>query len=104
MIREAGGIAVLAHPATLDPSLRSIPSLLKNLQKVGLGGVEVYYPSHSQKAVKALLKMADDLNLLSTGGSDYHNSERSSNNMNEWLNKTNIPYSLVIALKGMGHS
>ncbi len=102
MIRNAGGIAVLAHPATLDPSLRSIKSLLKNLQKSGLMGVEVFYPSHSPKAVKALLKMAEGLGLLVTGGSDYHNSERAADNLREWTRKTNIPYDLVRALNESG--
>lgn len=95
MIRQAGGIAVLAHPSNLDPSLRSIPSLLKGLRAVGLGGVEVYYPSHSPKTVKALMKMANELGLLVTGGSDFHDSERSSYKYYDWLQKTHIPYKLV---------
>lgn len=99
MIREAGGVAVLAHPSSLDPSLRSTPSLLKDLHKVGLNGVEVYYPSHSSKAVKALLKMAEDIGLLITGGSDFHGPERSGYKINKWVNKTNIPYDLVTAIK-----
>ena len=99
MIRDAGGIAVLAHPTTLNPSLRSIPALLKDLQKVGLEGVEVYYPAHSPKAVKALLKMVADLGLLITGGSDFHGMDRSGYDVSEWLTKTHIPYELVTGLK-----
>ena len=99
MIREAGGLAVLAHPASLDPSLRSIPDLLKDLHKIGLAGVEVYYPSHSPKAVKALLKMSKDLGLIITGGSDFHGHERSGYNFSKWVDKTNIPYDLVTAIK-----
>ena len=99
MIRGAGGIAVLAHPASLDPTLRSIPSLLKDLFKVGLGGVEAYYPSHSPKAVKALLKMADEMDLLITGGSDFHGIERPAYNIEEWLRKTSLPYDIVTTMK-----
>jgi len=99
MIREAGGIAVLAHPASLDPTLRSIPSLLKDLCKIGLEGVEVYYPSHSPKALKALLKMAEEVSLLITGGSDFHGMERAVCNTDQWLHKTLIPYDIVEALK-----
>ena len=99
MIREAGGVAVLAHPASLDPTLRSTPSLLIGLSKMGLGGVEVYYPSHSPKAVKALLKMAHEMGLLITGGSDYHGMERSGYSTEEWLHKTHVPYDIVAAMK-----
>jgi len=99
MIREAGGIAVLAHPSSLDPTLRSIPLLLKNLRKMGLEGVEVYYPSHSPKAVKALLQMADEMGLLITGGSDFHGMERPGYTSEEWLHRTHVPYDLVVAMK-----
>ena len=99
MIREAGGMAVLAHPQALDQSLRSIPALLKKLKNVGLEGVEVYYPSHSPKTVKNLLKVADELGLLITGGSDFHGGERNGNATGEWIRKTKIPYELVTAIK-----
>jgi predicted metal-dependent phosphoesterase TrpH len=102
MIREAGGIAVLAHPSSLDPTLRSIPLLLKNLRKMGLEGVEVYYPSHSPKAVKALLQMADEMGLLITGGSDFHGMERVDYTTDDWLHKTHVPYDIVTAMKKMG--
>lgn len=98
MIREAGGVAVLAHPASLDPTLRTIPGLLKELCSVGLEGVEVYYPAHSRKTVKALLKMAEEFGLLVTGGSDFHGMERAGHSMDEWLKKTRIPYELVTAI------
>ena len=102
IIREAGGIAVLAHPSSLDPTLRSIPLLLKNLRKMGLEGVEVYYPSHSPKAVKALLQMADEMGLLITGGSDFHGMERVGYTTDDWLHKTHVPYDIVTAMKKMG--
>jgi len=101
MIREAGGIAVLAHPSSLDPTLRSIPLLLKDICKMGLEGIEVYYPSHSPKAVKALLEMADDMGLLITGGSDFHGMERSGYNTDDWQHKTHVPYDIVTAMKNM---
>jgi len=102
MIREAGGIAVMAHPASLDATLRSIPGLLRELHRMGLAGVEVYYPAHSPKTVKALLRMADELNLLITGGSDFHGMERPGHNTGEWLQRTRIPYDLVAAMNTAG--
>lgn len=98
MIREADGVAVLAHPVSLDPSLRSIPALLRDMGQIGLEGVEVYYPSHSPKTVKALMKMAEEGGLLMTGGSDFHDSARSVYKYDEWKHKTSIPYDFVRVL------
>ena len=99
MIREAGGTAVLAHPANLDSSLRTIPFLLRDLNRSGLAGVEVYYPSHTAKTVKALLQMAAGLNLCITGGSDFHGLDRETAKTEQWLEKTHIPYDIVLQLK-----
>ncbi|HSH13937.1 MAG TPA: PHP domain-containing protein, partial [Desulfurivibrionaceae bacterium] len=49
VIREAGGIAVLAHPSTLDRALKGVPAVVEKLAGNGLGGIEVYYPGHSRK-------------------------------------------------------
>lgn len=76
-IHKAGGIAVLAHPACCWAL--SLERLIKKLMKLGLDGVEVYYPYdrfrsvvkfHSAKTVK---KIADKYpELIQTGGSDFH--------------------------------
>ncbi len=66
-IRQAGGIAVLAHPAA-SGVVQHIPALVE----LGLQGVEVYYPDHSPEDVKVLLDLARRYRLLVTGGSDFH--------------------------------
>ncbi len=76
-IHEAGGIAVLAHPACYWAI--SLEGLIKKLMKYGLDGIEVYYPYprfrkivkfHSSKDVK---KIADKYpQLIQTGGTDFH--------------------------------
>lgn len=75
-IRGAGGVAVLAHPATIDNSLRSIPQLVGELVRVGLQGIEVYYPAHTRKIRKRLHTIAESYGLVVTGGSDYHGDIR----------------------------
>ena len=99
VIKAAGGFAVLAHPGSLDPGLHSILDLLRSLQRSGLEGVEVYYPSHSKKMAKKLMRIAGDLGLLMTGGSDFHDPEQSRFGMNDWFRKTVIPYELFAAMK-----
>ena len=99
VIREAGGFAVLAHPGSLDPGLLSISDLLRSLQRSGLEGVEVYYPSHTRKMVRKLTRIAGDLGLLMTGGSDFHDPEQFRFGMNDWFRNTRIPYELFAAMK-----
>jgi len=67
LIRRAGGIAVLAHPAA-SGLVEHIPTLAS----LGLQGIEVFYPSHSLEDVKVLLRLARQYRLLVTGGSDFH--------------------------------
>lgn len=79
-IHEAGGIAVLAHPACCWAL--SLERLVKNLMKIGLDGIETYYPYprfrkfakfHSAKDV---LKIAEKYpELIKTGGTDFHGKE-----------------------------
>ena len=76
-IHEAGGIAVLAHPACYWAI--SLERLVKKLMKHGLDGIEVFYPYprfrkivkfHSAKDVR---KIADKYpQLLKPGGTDFH--------------------------------
>ena len=75
-IHEAGGLAILAHPACcFTPSLEN---LVKSLMKIGLDGMEVYYPYARHRrivkfhTVKNVEKIADKYNLIKTGGTDEH--------------------------------
>lgn len=45
---------------------------ISRLKDVGLKGVEVYQTKHKQKVTKKYKKIAEELGLLITGGSDYH--------------------------------
>lgn len=78
-IHNAGGVAVLAHPACCF-TLTGLDRLVKNLSKLGLDGIEVYYPyARHRKIVKfhtvaSVEKIADKYNLIKTGGTDEHGS------------------------------
>jgi hypothetical protein len=76
LIKDAGGIAVLAHPRQLDKSVDNFPGALRRLREMGLDGIEVYYPNHSRQFKKQLISLAEQFSLLMTGGSDYHGSIR----------------------------
>ena len=67
MIHRAGGIAVLAHPAQGGTRER-----LTALAALGLDGVEVLHPSHSADDLQRLDALASELDLVRSGGSDWH--------------------------------
>ncbi len=72
MILEAGGIPVLAHPISLDLTKEELIKELKYLKSIGLMGIETRHIHHSPEYTKMLEEIAFDLNLFTTGGTDYH--------------------------------
>lgn len=73
IVAEGGGVAVVAHPVRLmisDPGLER--RVLEELKAAGLGGLEVYHSDHSATLQSHYLRLAEELDLLPTGGSDFH--------------------------------
>jgi predicted metal-dependent phosphoesterase TrpH len=71
-IRRAGGVAVLAHPGQMKLSSRPLRRLVKQLKEQGLGGVEVWHPTHAPHQSTAFLRLCADFDLAASGGSDFH--------------------------------
>ena len=72
-IRDAGGVASLAHPRRLcngDPGAEE--QLLRSLAGAGLQAVEVWHPDHDGRAVSRYFQLSRKFGLAATGGSDYH--------------------------------
>ena len=78
-IHNAGGIAVLAHPACCWAI--SLDRFVKKLISYGLDGIEVYYPYKRHRGIikfhtaHAVEKIADKYKLIKTGGTDLHGEE-----------------------------
>ena len=72
MIREAGGVAVIAHPFSWELDEAKLEAGVRELKQAGLAGVEAVYSEYSPGQTVSLLRMAKKLELLTTGGSDYH--------------------------------
>jgi len=67
IVREAGGVTILAHPGTLNRD-HLIPAWARR----GLDGIEVWHSKHDASAVDRYRGFAHLHGLLMTGGSDYH--------------------------------
>lgn len=72
----AGGVPVLAHPGVFGNY-----DSIENLVKVGLKGIEVEHPSHSEKDKVICKFYCSKFNLIETGGSDFHGEFGSEKNL-----------------------
>lgn len=68
LIHEAGGVASLAHPAADGIDRNEIEALAA----MGLDALEVFRPDQAAPAHHKWLQLAEELALVPTGGSDYH--------------------------------
>jgi len=79
-IREAGGRAIIAHPARYDMTRTKLRQLIADFKELGGEGFEVCSGSHSKDDVNTMAQHARDFDLLASAGSDFHGPE------NPWVN------------------
>ena len=95
IIKDAGGVAVLAHPILLelnDPM--EMEHLVASLKKMGFEGIEVYYPEHSPQATALYEGLAEKYDLLMTGGTDYHGKVKPEIQMGSGTGHLHVPFVL----------
>ena len=90
-IKKAQGIPVLAHPVSVSHPEEIVNQLLPR----GLGGIEVYYPTHSPEETEYFLRLAQKYGLAVTGGSDFHGLHKPDID----LGCMNVPAHLLDELK-----
>lgn len=90
LIKNAGGVPVLAHPGVTQVDER-IPEFVRD----GLMGIEVFHTEHPSCAERHYMRLARKHNLAFTGGSDFHNN---NHNKSE-IGSTSVPYLTVNTLK-----
>jgi predicted metal-dependent phosphoesterase TrpH len=73
VIGAAGGIPVLAHPATLAcASTAELDAFVGRMAALGIRGIEALYPDHTPGQTKLFCRLATKYRLLITGGTDFH--------------------------------
>lgn len=76
MIADAGGVTVLAHPWAYSRGPTLTAGDIAALADAGLTGIEVDHPNHDDGTRRDLRELADELDLLPTGSSDYHGTNK----------------------------
>ncbi len=95
LIREAGGVAVFAHPMSTQKD-----EIIPGLVDAGLQGIEAYYPSHPVVTIDFYESLAKRYGLVVTGGSDYHGKNRPTT----YIGRKTIAYSAVEDLKKLSRT
>jgi len=90
LVHEAGGVAVLAHPG-----LNRCDHLIADLAAAGLDGLECFHSKHSTSACAHYVEVAEQHDLLITGGSDCHGMNKGQ----PLIGGIKLPYSYVQRLK-----
>ena len=70
VVHSAGGVASMAHPGVTKRD-----ELIAPLAERGLDAIEVYHSDHSPEVQSIYQRLAGRLQLLTSGGSDFHGEE-----------------------------
>jgi predicted metal-dependent phosphoesterase TrpH len=75
-LKSSGGAAVLAHPGTLRLGRTALAQCVQELKGHGLDGIEVMWSGNNRSQQEAYRGLAQRLDLLATGGSDFHGAHK----------------------------
>ena len=75
LITNAGGIPIVAHPFTLKLTDEELYKEIEYLVNIGLKGIEIIHSNSNEREREFYKKIANDFNLITTGGTDYHGKE-----------------------------
>ena len=99
-IRRAGGIPTVAHPVRLSLPRAIERQALVRLKESGLMALEVYHSDHSPELQAYYLQLANELDLLPTGGSDFHGEVKPSIDLGiGYHGNVRVPFSFLEGLQ-----
>jgi len=96
LISGAGGLAVVAHPKTLNvPNREELIQYLSEWKSRGLGGIEAYSSCHNTEEQKFFHNAGDEVGLIITGGSDFHGKNKPDVDLGWMGDGVNLGYEIV---------
>lgn len=91
LILQAGGIPVLAHPPLYHMGRDRLDKLVSSLKDVGLMGIEVLYSTYTRQDERDMFQLASKYDLLPSGGSDFHGSNKPNLDLGNGYGKLFVP-------------
>jgi len=99
LIRDAGGIPILAHPLLYKLPEEELEALVKRLAEHGLGGVEAIYSSNTPEDERYVRRLAEKYNLMISGGTDFHGTNKPHLRIGTGHGDMQIPYEILEKLR-----
>ena len=98
-IRSVGGVPVLAHPILYGLSEARLDALVASMKEAGLAGIETVYSTYLPADERSIRKLAAKYDLVMTGGSDYHGSNKPHIKLGKGMGKLFVPGDFLDELK-----
>jgi 3',5'-nucleoside bisphosphate phosphatase len=95
LARQSGGVAVLAHPLTLDLGRAELAEAVAELAEIGFAGIEAVYGRYSPEQRAYLGELAQRHDLVATGGSDYHGTVKADLSVGTGQGDLRVPDDVV---------
>lgn len=88
---KAGGVPILAHPILYHMSDARLDKLAAELTEAGLMGIEAIYSTYCAADERQIRRLAKKYNLLISGGSDFHGSNKPGLDMGVGYGRLYVP-------------
>lgn len=99
LIKNAGGVPILAHPLLYHFSFDTLNKLISYLCESGITGLEAVYSTYTQGEEIKMRQLAKENNLIISGGSDYHGKNKPAISLGTGRGHLCIPYDILDEIK-----
>ena len=96
LILESGGVPILAHPLHYKLEEKELETLIVRLKAAGLKGMEAKYSNHTAQDETYARKLCNKYELLPSGGSDFHGSNKPAIDMGTGRGTLSVPFEYLI--------
>lgn len=99
LIHLGGGLAFFAHPVLCHMNHDRLRFFVRDLKEAGLTGMEAVYSMNSPGDERNMKKLAQEFDLLISGGSDFHGENKPYIHLGTGKGNLRIPDSILDAIK-----
>ena len=99
LIKSAGGMAFLAHLHLTRLEGQALYDFVADLKDAGMDGIEGYYTEYTPEMEAEYQNLAKKMDLLISGGTDFHGAMKPHISIGKGLGNLAIPYSVLEQMK-----